>query len=228
MPLRKKISSRRNSSSSDVTPNGKMMPVVLQKCDLSCLQDKQRRSSTRSDCYTSTEDDKLRDGRARRGSTGSTSTKGIARVRKSSRDCVIPEDIELDIGDTPMLTIQDCGYVDMKHGSRPIRLQRIRGEEKDCISIQELSESPHRYGMRYGADFAKRSDDQISRLSDGEHMTFHPSSPLLVAMRTAVDSLNQYEDFEILEEIGAGFFAQVFKVSLLHLSLQFSSWVTKT
>lgn len=41
-----------------------------------------------------------------------------------------------------------------------------------------------------------------------------PSSPLLVAMRDAVDSLNKYEDFKILEKIGAGFFAEVYKVSL--------------
>lgn len=226
MPLRKKISSRRNSSSSDVTPNGKietLMPTVIQQCDLSGIpssQDKQRRSST---SYMSTEDDKVREGRTRRGSTGSASTKGIARVRRSSRDCIIPEDIDIGVtlSDTPMLSIQDCGYVDMKtRGSRPITLQRIRGEEKDCISIEELSESPYRYGMRFGAQFAQKSENQISRLSvasqdsNGEHVTFHPpSSPLLVAMRTAVDSLNQYEDFVILEQIGAGFFAEVFKVS---------------
>ena len=41
-----------------------------------------------------------------------------------------------------------------------------------------------------------------------------PSSPLLTAVREAVDSINQYEDFEILEKIGAGFFADVYKVGV--------------
>ena len=47
-----------------------------------------------------------------------------------------------------------------------------------------------------------------------EEWRYHhaPSSPLLTAMREAVDSINQYEDFEILEKIGAGFFADVYKV----------------
>ena len=46
-----------------------------------------------------------------------------------------------------------------------------------------------------------------------EDSRYHaPSSPLLTAMREAVDSLNQYDDFEILEKVGAGFFADVYKV----------------
>lgn len=227
MPLRRKISGRKNSSSSDITPNGmidtliKEKPAVIQECDLSRLpssQDK-RRSSTRSGSWTSADEDKLKEGRARRESSGSASSKGIAHVRKTSRDCVIPEDIDLGglaLSNCPMFTIEDCGYADVREKSRPITLQRIRSEERDCISIRELSESPQRYGMK---SFQK-PEVPISRLSvtlsqdlDGEHTTFQPpSSPLLVAMRTAVDSLNQYEDFEILEEIGAGFFAQVFKV----------------
>ena len=239
MPLRRKSSGRKTSSSSElVTPNGKIetlmkeKPAIIQECDFPCLpvsQDKQqRRPSTRSDNSPFSDDGKLvKDGKVRRESTGSVPTKGIARVRRTSRDCVIPEDIRISISETPKLTIQDCGYVDMKHGSRPITLQRIKDERSDCmISIQELSESPHRYGVRFGVhkstDIAHRPENSTSRLSvasqdsDGEHLTFQPpSSPLLVAMRTAVDSLNQYEDFEILEEIGAGFFAQVFKVSFL-------------
>lgn len=230
MPLRRKISSRKNSSSSDIIPNGiidtlmKETPAVIQECFPSS-QDK-RRSSTRSGSLTSADEDNLKEGRTRRESSGSTSSKGIAHVRKTSRDCVIPEDIDLGgqlkLSDSPMFTVEDCGYADVRGKSRPITLQRILSEEKECISIRELSESPHRYGVRFvQKPEAPRPEIPISRLSvasiqdsDGEHTTFQPpSSPLLVAMRTAVDSLNQYEDFEILEEIGAGFFAQVFKVS---------------
>lgn len=39
-----------------------------------------------------------------------------------------------------------------------------------------------------------------------------PSSPLLSALREAVDSLTNMEDFEQLGLIGAGFFAEVYKV----------------
>ena len=39
-----------------------------------------------------------------------------------------------------------------------------------------------------------------------------PSSPMLNALRQAVDSVCNKEDFEELEKIGAGFFADVFKV----------------
>ena len=39
-----------------------------------------------------------------------------------------------------------------------------------------------------------------------------PSSPLLSALRQAVDSVCNKEDFEELEMIGAGFFADVYKV----------------
>jgi hypothetical protein len=37
-------------------------------------------------------------------------------------------------------------------------------------------------------------------------------SPLLSALRDAVSTVSGLEDFEILESIGAGFFAEVFKV----------------
>ena len=40
-----------------------------------------------------------------------------------------------------------------------------------------------------------------------------PSSPLLSVLREAVESLSCIEDFEKLEMIGSGFFAEVFKVS---------------
>jgi hypothetical protein len=232
MPLRRKTSGRKTSNSSDQgTPNGKIetlmieKPDIIRECDFHCLpssQDKQhqqRRSSSRSDSYTST-DEKAMDGKVRRGSTGSAPFKGVTWARKTSRECPIPE---LNLSDTPGLTIEDCGYVDTKRGSRPITLQRLKNEDTECISIQELSGSPHRYGVKFGVRKPEPTENLMSRLSvvsassvdsDSEHPTFQPpSSPLLVAMRTAVDSLNQYEDFEILDEIGAGFFAQVFKVS---------------
>ena len=52
----------------------------------------------------------------------------------------------------------------------------------------------------------------VRELTEEDWRQNTPSSPLLTAVREAVDSINQYEDFEILEKIGAGFFAEVFKV----------------
>ena len=49
-----------------------------------------------------------------------------------------------------------------------------------------------------------------------EHSPYHmtpPSSPMLTAVRDAVSSLNRMEDFEIIEEIGEGFYAKVYKVT---------------
>ena len=39
-----------------------------------------------------------------------------------------------------------------------------------------------------------------------------PSSPLLNALREAVDSVSNMDDFDIIEKIGSGFFAEVLKV----------------
>ncbi len=81
--------------------------------------------------------------------------------------------------------------------------------------------SPERDGNHF---YYSNSHDQSDLLAaspkhshsqdDLRHNT--PSSPLLVAMRNAVDSLNKYEDFKILEKIGAGFFAEVFKVNIIN------------
>lgn len=61
-----------------------------------------------------------------------------------------------------------------------------------------------------GCDVARASP--VRELAEEEWRQQTPNSPLLTAMREAVDSINQYDDFEILEKIGAGFFAEVFKV----------------
>ena len=52
----------------------------------------------------------------------------------------------------------------------------------------------------------------VREVTEEENRLSTPSSPLLTAMREAVESINQYDDFEILEKIGTGFFAEVFKV----------------
>lgn len=69
------------------------------------------------------------------------------------------------------------------------------------IQVSNLSSSPY----RIGANFQLRDD------TDGGVFK-SPSSPMLTAMREAVDSITQYEEFEIMEKIGAGFYADVFKV----------------
>ncbi len=231
MPLRRKTSgrSKNNGSSELTTPNGKIetsllkekagVPVI-QECDLPRLlsgswdkpQQQVISSSTRSGSWSGgcVEEEEKGGGGGRRQSSSS-----IARLRKTSRDCVIPENVDLSgkSQDSPLFKIEDCGYAEVGLQSRPITLQRIRSQEKECLLIRDLSESPERYG---GISFMHKAE--ISGLVHSEPPPQSgpfqpPSSPLLVAMRTAVDSLNQYEDFEILEEIGAGFYAVVFKVS---------------
>lgn len=88
-------------------------------------------------------------------------------------------------------------------------------------SILELSESPKRVSQL--KDHERRYSDAHGRLSatpppgsaDEEFAYKCPSSPLLVAVRTAVDSLSQYNDFDILEKIGSGFYSDVYKVRQL-------------
>ena len=85
------------------------------------------------------------------------------------------------------------------------------------VSISDLSSSPKRYSAMKQQEAYQPSSLFPAREiveEDGGHFVRipSPSSPLLTAVREAVDSLSQYEDFEILEKIGAGFFAEVFKV----------------
>lgn len=216
MLLRRKTSSSsyKNSGSNETVLNGRIESLVLERERQEVIQD--------SDLSTASEEAQGQ----KEGKTGretSSTPKGLAHTRKTSRECVIPENIDLSqlkITESPTFKIEDFSFDDKKtsRNSRPITLRRIQSEQRDCISIRELSESPQRYGV---GCVSNENTPPTSRLSvgtpqdsvDGDHAPFQtPSSPLLVAMRTAVDSLNQYEDFEILEEIGAGFFAQVFKV----------------
>ena len=70
------------------------------------------------------------------------------------------------------------------------------------IPVPDLSTSPY----RIGANIKLMND------ADSVLISKSPSSPMMAAMREAVDSITQYEDFEIVENIGAGFYADVFKV----------------
>ena len=104
----------------------------------------------------------------------------------------------------------------------------------DMDSISELSESPRRYGLHRSSRLVVNDEEDVDGvvrrsplsgscsastsllgLHRSDSVTLNPpSSPLLMAVRRAVDSLNQYDDFDIIEEIGSGFFADVFKVGM--------------
>ena len=102
--------------------------------------------------------------------------------------------------------------------SKPIVYKTRSNPNHTHTSILELSESPKRVSQIKNHE--RRYSDAHGRLSatpppgsvDEEFAYKCPSSPLLVAVRTAVDSLSQYNDFDILEKIGSGFYAEVFKV----------------
>ena len=102
--------------------------------------------------------------------------------------------------------------------SKPILCQTAG--EASSQSVLELSESPKRFGHQsryydhiYYDTHGRLSASPPPGSADDDFAYRCPSSPLLVAVRTAVDSLSQYNDFEILEKIGSGFYAEVFKVS---------------
>ena len=56
------------------------------------------------------------------------------------------------------------------------------------------------------------TDLPVIKETTSNYMT-PPSSPMLTALRDAVSSLNRFEDFEIIEKIGEGFYAKVYKVN---------------
>ncbi len=99
------------------------------------------------------------------------------------------------------------------------------------LGIAELVSSPQHYGgpgtrerersIEKSGSLDRLSVSPAGRDSGGEDEGIHisPSSPLLTAVREAVDSLSQYQDFEILEKIGAGFFAEVFKVCVYCIAI---------
>ena len=102
--------------------------------------------------------------------------------------------------ESPTLKIEDCSSV--------LSQAHEDGEPFSPSFVSDLSQSPQRYsgGSGFLLSSGPNSPDIMSTLQC-------PSSPLLTAVRSAVDSLSQYEDFEIREKIGAGFFAEVFKVT---------------
>ena len=102
--------------------------------------------------------------------------------------------------------------------SKPIVYKTHSEPSSAHTSILELSESPKRVSQiknnerRYSDAHGRLSTTPPPGLVDEEFAYKCPSSPLLVAVRTAVDSLSQYNDFDILEKIGSGFYAEVHKV----------------
>lgn len=141
-------------------------------------------------------------------------------VSEASEDTTLTEDsiFSEDFGEqsptisSPSLKINDRSVSDSVMISRPMTLTPKRmAHHYDTISIKDLTESPQRYKQNFSPHHSKSVSPPHNL--DEDRVSFQPpNSPLLVAMRTAVDSLNQYEDFDIVEEIGAGFYADVFKV----------------
>ena len=125
------------------------------------------------------------------------------------------------------LTLEDTQPI--LKSSKPIAYKTHSEPYRTHTSILELSESPKRVSLLKNNE--RRYSDAHGRLSttpppgsaDEEFMYKCPSSPLLVAVRTAVDSLSQYNDFDILDKIGSGFYAEVFKVRLLDVMLTICS-----
>lgn len=127
--------------------------------------------------------------------------------------------------DSRKITLEELTKIEpILEASQPITIPcQPRSEPNNHmpIPILELSESPKRVSQINEHEYMY--SDSRGRLSatpslgstDEDVAHKCPSSPLLVALRTAVDSLSQYDDFDTLEKIGSGFYAEVFKVRFI-------------
>ena len=198
-------------------------------CDSSLLQiteDGDSRKDSRKDLGVSNSNSKKPDGMS------SEPTTKCVPVRIQLQNCSDHLDNSSSPLNSPTFKIED--YSSRNHGaaqkkSMPISVAQSRRKKIDFVAISELSQSPKHYGLRRSQHVEEETDESqhspslnggtnvsLMTLRNGsnESLIFnHPSSPLLMAVKKAVDSLNQYEDFEIIEEIGSGYFADVFKVS---------------
>lgn len=180
-------------------------------------EDRNRRRST-SDLPAS----KVASGRRKSDDINSPKKPFLARFRRRSKDILVDQLPKSPAApeEQKKMILEDIGRIlpEAKH-SKPKVCHTASEPSKTHASVLELSGSPKRFGLNRSFDHMYY--DSHGRLSatpppgsvDEEFIYKCPSSPLLVAVRTAVDSLSQYNDFDILEKIGSGFYAEVFKVS---------------
>lgn len=94
----------------------------------------------------------------------------------------------------------------------------------ECV-IQDLPDSNNKYAVSSKLAIHKKAlpslsnermpnDSGLPVIKEHSPPTYMtpPSSPMLTALRDAVSSLNRMEDFEIIQPIGEGFYAKVYKV----------------
>ena len=237
---REKVTKRRSSlpnnteenSSSRKSPSRRKFSLTSSSGD--------EKNSRKSSLSNATVEDKINGTPNRKASSSSTNGdsanhSGIALKRKLSRDCAVPDKLQLsptfeiqDYSNNSVFTIDEHtqkkthnhSSVSVHHQSKPIPISQQQATKtsnsEPCspARIRELSESPsHHRNLNHQLHKSVYASPSMDSLGDNDRMIPHcPSSPLLVAVRDAVDSLSQYSDFEIMEKIGAGFFAEVFKV----------------
>ncbi len=120
----------------------------------------------------------------------------------------IPSPVTSKQPQSPLLKIEECSTV-FENGS-----SNHWKDDNSHLSPERVGNHCYYSNSYDQSDLLAASPKHSHSQDDLRHNT--PSSPLLVAMRNAVDSLNKYEDFKILEKIGAGFFAEVFKVNIIN------------
>lgn len=161
-------------------------------------------------------------GRRRSVDSGSNTTKKsfLGGFRRRSKDQVEQNSHpkSTPTSEKKKLTLEEVSKIrPVVNVSKPIVCHTSSKPMKNhaSTSVLELSESPKRrsYGQVYYNSRERLSVTPPPGPGDDDFIHKCPSSPLLVAVRTAVDSLSQYNDFDILEKIGSGFYAEVFKVS---------------